>query len=59
MTFQNGHSYDLNDPDLQCFITNRHFDRETNNVNIIFNFLNVMKYTIIYGDKKSIRYYIF
>ena len=37
-TFQNEHSYDLNDPDLQYFITNTQFDGEINNVNIIFNF---------------------
>ena len=42
MTFQNEHSYDLNDPDLQYFITNTQFDREINDVNIIFNFLNDM-----------------
>ena len=27
MTFENGHSHDLNDPDLQYFITNTKFDR--------------------------------
>ena len=57
MTFQNEHSYDLNDPDLHYFITNTQFDREINNVNIIFTFLNKLNYIINYGDKKSIRYY--
>ena len=57
MTFQNEHLYDLNDPDLQYFITSTQFDRKINNVNIIFNFLTDMKYNINYGDKKSIRYY--
>ena len=56
MTFENGHSYDLNDQDLQNFITNTQFDREINNVNIIFNFLNDMNYNTNYGDKKSNRY---
>ena len=30
MTFQNEHAYNLNDPDLQYFIPNTHFDREIN-----------------------------
>ena len=51
MTFQNEHSYDLNDPDHQYFLTNTQVDREINNVNTIFNFLNDMKYTINYGEK--------
>ena len=55
-TFENGNSYDLNDPDLQYFITNTKF-REINNKNIIYSFLNVMNYNINYRDKKSIRYY--
>ena len=46
MTFENGHSYDLNDPDLQYFITNTKFDREINNKNIIYSFLNDMNYNI-------------
>ena len=57
MTFENGNSYHLKDPDLQCFITNTKFDREINNKNVIYNFLNDMNYNINYGDKKSIRYY--
>ena len=55
MAFQSEHSYDLNDPDVQYFITNTQFDRETQNVNIIFNFLNDMNYNIDFGDKKSMR----
>ena len=56
MTFENGQSYDLNDPDLQYFINNTQFNREILNMNIIYNFLNDMKYNINYGDKKSNRY---
>ena len=56
MTFENGHSNDLNDPDLQYFITNTQFNREIDNMNIIYKFLNDMKYNINYGDKKSNRY---
>ena len=57
MTFENGLSYDLYNPDLQYFITNTKFDREINNKNILYSFLNNMKYNINYGDEKSIRYY--
>ena len=57
MTFENGHSNDLKDPDLQYFITNTKFDREIKTKNIIYSFLNDMYYNIDYGDKKSIRYY--
>ena len=56
MTFQNGNSYNLNDPDLQYFITNTQFDKQINNWDSIYNFLNDMKYDLNYGDKKSIRY---
>ena len=56
MTFENGHSYDLNDPDLQHFITNTQFEKPINNYDSIYNFLKDMKYDLNYGDKKSIRY---
>ena len=56
MTFENGNSYDLSNPDIQYFITNTQFDKPINNWGPIYNFLNDMKYDIIYGDKKSIRY---
>ena len=56
MTFENGNSYNLNDPDLQYFITNTQFDKPINNWGSIYNFLNDMKYDLNYGDKKSIRY---
>ena len=56
MTFENGNSYDLNHPDLQYFITNTQFDKQINNWDSIYNFLNDMKYDLNYGDKKSIRY---
>ena len=52
-----GNIYDLNDTDLQYFITNTQFDREIINVNTIFNFLNDMNYNINYGYKKLMRYY--
>ena len=56
MTFENGNSYDLSDPDLQYFISNTQFDEQINNWGSIYNFLNDMKYDLNYGDKKSIRY---
>ena len=52
-----GNLYDLINPDLHYFITNTQFDRQLQNVNTIFNFLNDMNYNIINGDKKSMRYY--
>ena len=57
MTFQNGNTYYLNDPDLSNFITNTQIDKIRQNTNIIYSFLNDMKYNIYYGDKKSHRYY--
>ena len=56
MTFENGNSYDLSNPDLQYFITNTQFDKPIKNWGPIYNFLNDMKYDLYYGDKKSIRY---
>ena len=56
MTFENGNSYDLSNPDLQYFITNTQFDKPINNWGPVYNFLNDMKYDLNYGDKKSIRY---
>ena len=56
MTFENGNSYNLYDPDLQYFITNTQFDKQINNWGSIYTFLNDMKYDLNYGDKKSIRY---
>ena len=58
MTFPNGNTYYLNDPDLSYFITNTHFDNLPQNNNIIYSFLNDMKYNIKYGDKKSHRYHL-
>ena len=52
-----GNKYNLNDPDLSNFITNTHLDNLPQNTNIIYSFLNDMKYNINYGDKKSKRYY--
>ena len=56
MIFENGNSYNLNDPDLQYFITNIQFDKQINNWGSFYNFLNDMKYDLNYGDKKSNRY---
>ena len=53
ITFENGNSYNLNDPDLQYFITNTQFDKQINNWDSIYNFLNDMKYDLNYGDKNQ------
>ena len=58
MTFQNGNTYYLNDPDLSNFITNTQIDKIPQNTNEIYSFLNDMKYNIYYGDKKSRRYHL-
>ena len=50
-----GNIYDLNDPDLQYFITNTQFDKQINNLDTIYSFLNDMEYNTSYGDKKSTR----
>ena len=57
ITFENGNTYNLNDPDLQNFMTKTQIDKEIHNENLIHSFLNDMKYNLIYGDKKSKRYY--
>ena len=59
ITFENGNTYNLNDPDLSNFITNTQLDKEMHNENLIHSFLNDMKYNLNYGDKKSKRYYFF
>ena len=56
MTFQNGNTYNLHDPDLQYFISNVQLDTQPQNLDLIHSFLNDMKYNINYGDKKSKRY---
>ena len=38
MTFQNGNTYYLNDPDLSNFITNTQIDKIPQNTNIIYSF---------------------
>ena len=58
MTFHNGNTYNLNDPDLSYFITNTHIDKQLQNIGTITNFLNDMKYDLNYGDKKLDRYNI-
>ena len=52
-----GNKYNSNDPDLSNFITNAQLDTQPQNVNLIYSFLNDMKYNINYGVKKSKRYY--
>ena len=52
-----GNKYNLNDPDLQCFISNAQLDNLPQNMNLIYSFLNDLKYNINYEDKKSERYY--
>ena len=56
MTFQNGNTYKLNDPDLSYVITSTQFDKIPQNKNLTQSFLNDMKYDSNYGDKKSSRY---
>ena len=56
MIFEDGRTYNLNNPDLQYFITNTSIDREINNLETISNFLFDMKYNSSEGDKKSDRY---
>ena len=51
-----GNKYNLNDPDLQYFVTNTQFDREIHFIHIIYTFLNDMKNNLNYGDEKSSRY---
>ena len=58
MTFPNGNTYYLNDPDLSNFITNTQIDKIPQNTYVIYSFLNDMKYNIYYGDKKSRRYHL-
>ena len=58
LTFlSSGNKYNLKDPDLSYFITNAQLDTQPQNVNLIYSFLNDMKYNINYGDKKSKRYH--
>ena len=55
MTFQNGNTYYLNDPDLSNFITNTQHDK-IKNIAVKYNSLRDMNYDLNYGDKKSNRY---
>ena len=55
MTFQNGNTYYLNDPDLSIFITNTQHDK-IKNLAVKYNFLSGMNYDLNYRDKKSNRY---
>ena len=55
MTFQNGNTYYLNDPDLSNFITNTQHDK-IKNIAVKYNFLRDMNYDLNNGDRKSNRY---
>ena len=55
MTFQNGNTYYLNDPDLSNFITNTQHDK-IKDIAVKYTFLRDMNYNLSYGDKKSNRY---
>ena len=57
MTFQNGNTFNLKDPDLQYFISNAQLDVQPQNVNLTYSFLNDMNCNIYYEDKKSKRFY--
>ena len=46
MTFENGNTYNLNDPDLSYFITNTQLDKEIQNENLIYDFLKDMKHDL-------------
>ena len=52
-----GNTYDLNNQDLQYFITNTQLDREIQRRNLLFSVVNDLKYNINYGDNKSKRHY--
>ena len=57
LTYQNCNTNNSYDPDLQYFITKTQFDREIQNVGLIYTRLNNMQYNInIPGDQKSDRY---
>ena len=58
MTFENGNTYNLNNPDLSYFTTYTQLDKEIQNENLIYIFVKDMKYDLNYGDKKSSRYNI-
>ena len=55
MTFQNGNTYNLIDPDLSYFITDTQIDKEMQNEKLIYNFLGDMKYDLNHEDSKSRR----
>ena len=52
LTYQNGNTYNLNDPDLSNFITNTQIDKIPQNIDLIYSFLNDMKYKLNNGDTK-------
>ena len=53
MTFQNGNTHYLNDPDLSNFITNTQHDK-IKNIAVKYNFLRDMNYDLNYGDNDQI-----
>ena len=46
MTFQNGNTHNLYDQDLQYFITNTQMNKEPQNLELIHNFMDDLKYNI-------------
>ena len=54
MIFEDGRTYNLNNPDLQYFITNTSIEREVNDLKTISNFLIDMEYDSSEGDKNQI-----
>ena len=55
MTFQNGNTYNLNDQDLQYFITKTQLDKEPQNVDLIHSFMDDLKYNINIPGVKKIK----
>ena len=55
LTFLSNNMYKLNDPDLSYFISNAQLDTQPQNVNLIYSFLNDMKYKINSGVKNIRR----
>ena len=53
MTFHNGNTYNINDPDLQYFITSTQLCREIQSRTLIFSFLKDPNYNLNYGVKNQ------
>ena len=58
MTFEKGNTYNLYDPDLSNFVSKTQLDTLPQNRNLVYTFLNDMKYNInTPGDKKVNQYH--